>query len=106
MTTFWKPRQWAVPLLLVVALLCAGQVPLPEPVTDQELSWLLVRVTMSQDFSLTQSGRSVRQALTAHSLDKASPEFFAQAVRARLRARTAFRLHTDQPCGFAQCLIR
>jgi hypothetical protein len=25
MTTFWKPRHWAVPLLLVVALLCAGQ---------------------------------------------------------------------------------
>jgi len=36
MTTFWKPRQSAVPFLLIVALLCAGQAPLPEPVTDQE----------------------------------------------------------------------
>ena len=36
MTTFWKPRHWAVPCLLVIALLCAGQAPLPEPVTDQE----------------------------------------------------------------------
>jgi beta-barrel assembly-enhancing protease len=36
MTNFWKPRHWAVPFVLVVALLCAGQAPLPEPVTDQE----------------------------------------------------------------------
>src|SRR6476646_886677 len=36
MTIFWKPRHWAVPLSLVVLLLCAGQAPLPEPVTDQE----------------------------------------------------------------------
>ena len=36
MTTFWKPRYWAVPFSLVVLLLCAGQAPLPEPVTDQE----------------------------------------------------------------------
>ena len=36
MTTFWKPRHWAVPFSLVVLLLCAGQAPLPEPVTDQE----------------------------------------------------------------------
>src|SRR5271167_2353074 len=36
MTTFWKPRHWAVPFLLVVALLGAGQAPLPEPVTDRE----------------------------------------------------------------------
>jgi Zn-dependent protease with chaperone function len=36
MTTFWTPRHCAVPFLLVVALLCAGQAPLPEPVTDQE----------------------------------------------------------------------
>ena len=36
MATFWKPRHWAVPFLLVVSLLCAGQAPLPEPVTDQE----------------------------------------------------------------------
>src|SRR3984957_13202349 len=28
MTIFWKPRHWA--------LLCAGQAPLPEPVSDQE----------------------------------------------------------------------
>ena len=36
MTTFRKPQHWAVPFLLVVALLCAGQAPLPEPVTDEE----------------------------------------------------------------------
>src|ERR1700720_4837412 len=36
MTTFWKPRQSAVPFLLIVALLCAGQAPLPEPVTNPE----------------------------------------------------------------------
>ena len=36
MTIFWKPRHWAVPFSLVVLLLCAGQAPLPEPVTDQE----------------------------------------------------------------------
>ena len=36
MTPFRKPRDWAVPFLLVVSLLCAGQAPLPEPVTDQE----------------------------------------------------------------------
>ena len=36
MTTFWKPRHWAVPFSLVVLLLCTGQAPLPEPVTDQE----------------------------------------------------------------------
>jgi beta-barrel assembly-enhancing protease len=36
MTTFRKPRNWAVPFLLVVSVLCAGQAPLPEPVTDQE----------------------------------------------------------------------
>src|SRR4029077_11861970 len=36
MATLWKPRHWAVPFSLVVLLLCAGQAPLPEPVTDQE----------------------------------------------------------------------
>jgi beta-barrel assembly-enhancing protease len=36
MPTFSKPRDWAAPLLLVVSVLCVGQAPLPEPVTDQE----------------------------------------------------------------------
>src|SRR5271155_5255055 len=31
-----KPRGWTVPFLLLVSALCAGQAPLPEPVTDQE----------------------------------------------------------------------
>ena len=31
-----KPQVWAVPFLLLVSVLCAGQAPLPEPVTDQE----------------------------------------------------------------------
>ena len=31
-----KPQVWAVPFLLLASLLCAGQAPLPEPVTDQE----------------------------------------------------------------------
>jgi formate dehydrogenase iron-sulfur subunit len=44
-----------------------------------------------------------REALNAWSESVA--RIFAQAVRARLRARTAFRLHTDQPFGLAQCLI-
>jgi hypothetical protein len=39
-------------------------------------------------------------------LEQSVARIFPQAVRARLRARTAFRLHTDQPFGLAQCLIR
>jgi hypothetical protein len=31
-----KPQSWAVPFLLLVSVLCAGQAPLLEPVTDQE----------------------------------------------------------------------
>jgi beta-barrel assembly-enhancing protease len=31
-----KSQVWAVPFLLVISVLCAGQAPLPEPVTDQE----------------------------------------------------------------------
>jgi predicted Zn-dependent protease len=33
---FLGTQVWAVPFLLLAAVLCAGQAPLPEPVTDQE----------------------------------------------------------------------
>src|SRR5215469_7163514 len=33
---FVKAQVLAVPFLLLVSVLCAGQAPLPEPVTDQE----------------------------------------------------------------------
>ena len=33
---FGKPQVLAMPFLLLVSVLCAGQAPLPEPVTDQE----------------------------------------------------------------------
>jgi len=33
---FVKTQVLAVPFLLLVSVLCAGQAPLPEPVTDQE----------------------------------------------------------------------
>ena len=31
-----KSQVWAVPFLLLASVLCAGQAPVPEPVTDQE----------------------------------------------------------------------
>jgi beta-barrel assembly-enhancing protease len=36
MPNYLKSKGWAVPGLLLVSILCAGQAPLPEPVTDQE----------------------------------------------------------------------
>jgi hypothetical protein len=36
MLNYSKPKGWTVPFLLLVSTLCAGQAPLPEPVTDQE----------------------------------------------------------------------
>ncbi len=36
MPKFLVTQVWAVPFLLLVSVLCAGQAPLPEPVTDQE----------------------------------------------------------------------
>jgi Zn-dependent protease with chaperone function len=36
MPNYLKSKGWAVPCLLLVSTLCAGQAPLPEPVTDQE----------------------------------------------------------------------
>ncbi len=31
-----KSRVWVAPLLLIVLVVCGGQAPVPEPVTDQE----------------------------------------------------------------------
>ena len=36
MRNYLKPAGWTGPFLLLVSTLCAGQAPLPEPVTDQE----------------------------------------------------------------------
>jgi predicted Zn-dependent protease len=36
MPKFLATQVWAVPFLLLASVLCAGQAPLPEPVTDQE----------------------------------------------------------------------
>ena len=36
MLNYSKFKGWTVPFLLLVSTLCAGQAPLPEPVTDQE----------------------------------------------------------------------
>jgi beta-barrel assembly-enhancing protease len=36
MRNYLKSGGWAVPALLLVSTLCAGQAPMPEPVTDQE----------------------------------------------------------------------
>jgi beta-barrel assembly-enhancing protease len=36
MPNYLKPKGWTVPSLLLVSTLCAGQAPLPEPVTDPE----------------------------------------------------------------------
>jgi hypothetical protein len=36
MTKHMMKPGWAVPFLLVISTLCAGQAPLPEPITDQE----------------------------------------------------------------------
>ncbi len=36
MPNYLKSKGWAVPCLLLVSTLCAGQAPLAEPVTDQE----------------------------------------------------------------------
>ena len=33
---FSKPRFWIAPFVLTVSVLCGGQAPVPEPVTDQE----------------------------------------------------------------------
>jgi beta-barrel assembly-enhancing protease len=36
MPKYLQPKRWTAPFLLLVSVLCGGQAPLPEPVTDQE----------------------------------------------------------------------
>jgi beta-barrel assembly-enhancing protease len=96
MLNYLKPERWTAPFLLLVATVCAGQAPLPEPVTDQE-----TELGQAMYDQLKQKGEIVESSPLYDTLRPIADAISKEAQSRYNHPFKFFVVHETQPNAFA-----